>query len=113
MTIEELIVSTVQNSTNLPCYHNKFTKTDKTYCVYNYIVTNEHFDNKAIFKTYQIMVHLVAPYGTELYALKSKLKLDLQSAGFIYPTETDASDEDSQHFVLETQKWWQVDYGNS
>jgi hypothetical protein len=48
-----------------------------------------------------------------LYALKQKLKKDLQANGFVYPSETDASDEDSQHFVLETQKWWNVSYGNS
>lgn len=113
MTIEELIVSVCEASTELPCFHNKFTKDESTYIVYNYFVSDEFYDNKAIFDTYTIQIHIVAPYGTELYALKQKLKKDLQANGFVYPSETDASDEDSQHFVLETQKWWNVSYGNS
>ena len=112
MTLEELIVQTVEASTGLPCFHNKFTKSDRPYIVYNYFIETESYDDKAIFETYQIMIHLVAPYGTECFGIKKKLALDLQNAGFIYPTETDASDDDYQHFVLETQKWWNVSYGN-
>ena len=112
-TLEKLVVKTCEDSTGYECFHNKFTKSDKPYIVYNYMESNEFYDNKALFRDYLVMIHLVSPYGIEMFGVKEKLKLDLQAAGFIYPSETDASDEDYQHYVLESRKGWNVAYGNS
>ena len=108
-SIEKLIKSTVENSTGLTCQHNVFTKSEDPYCVFNYFTEKEQFDNMAIFEYYYIQVHIVAPHTSNINALKRKLKIDLEKAGFSYPTEENASDDNSQHYVLETNKWWQID----
>lgn len=108
MTIEELIVSTVEDSTGLTCEHEIYTGNADTYCVYNYITQTESFDNAALFEYYHIMIHLVCPVTVNINAVKRKLKRDLQTAGFTYPTETSDTDENSKRFILETERWWAV-----
>lgn len=102
MTVDEKIVNTVEEATSFKCYHLTYTGADSVYFVFNYFTRPEVFSNQAQFERYRIQIHLFAPVTFNSSDLKKALKNALETNGFTYPTETDASDTQTQHVVFET-----------
>lgn len=85
---------------------NVYTGTKTTYCVYTYnelLALNAESKPNAI--RYLIMVNLYMPNGKNPNTLKKALCHALWSAGFTYPTITNASDPQGQHYSLECEGW--------
>lgn len=72
------------------------------YITFGYNVNGENFgDNVPQVEVYTCMIHLWAPSGRNMLALRQSIRRLLSSAGFTWPRETDAGDEDGQHYVYE------------
>lgn len=85
-------------------YHNTYTGTDDTYFVFNYDVVPDDYGNDSPEEnTYLIQVHLYSLLTFNTISLAKQVKLALERAGFTYPEQTDASDEDNQHLVFECE----------
>lgn len=86
----------------LPLFPNVYTGTELTYLVYNYYVIPEVFANSVSHASrYTIQLHLYLPHK----ANPNEIKLSIINAcidnGFTYPSMTNASDKDGQHYVFE------------
>ena len=76
---------------------------DEPVIVYNISSKGELYcDDYPVFDNYRIMLHLYAPMGTEIKSIIRKIKTSLVKAGFSYATIINASDNQSVHYVLET-----------
>lgn len=74
------------------------------YITFGYNVNGEHFgDNLPQVEVYAVMIHLWAARGENVLQLRRMIRLLLAQAGFTWPDEIDAGDEDGQHFVYECQ----------
>lgn len=80
------------------------------YCTFNYTESPESFGDEAPGAIrYLCQIHYYAPWKTaagesnNTMATRKALRRALVAAGFTYPIVTDASDEESQHFVFECQ----------
>lgn len=78
------------------------------YCTFNYTETPDQFgDNGPGAMRYQCQVHFYAPWAVaagesnSTLATRKALRRALFAAGFTYPTVTDASDGEYQHFTFE------------
>ena len=60
---------------------------------------------------YLYQLHYYLPLGRNPEAVLKSLKKAVFLAGFTYPAAIDASDGDSQHWVLEFEGSEAVDYG--
>lgn len=81
-----------------------YTGPMKRYAVWNYeaipTVWAEGVPQAAV---YLVQAHLYLPHPENPHALILKLEKGLFDAGFTWPSLTDASDEDGQHWVLECE----------
>lgn len=94
--------------TTYPVYINTFTSTERAYFVYLQNVTPELFaNNDAQYGVNEISLHFYCPVTQNTVTLRKQIKRALQSAGFTYPVEVDASDEHLQHIVFEfeVEEW--------
>lgn len=110
MSRQSLFVSTVEASTGWDCYRDIYTGNDERYCVYSYTASPQRYDNKCIYEFINFILHVVAPTGDNLISKMRKLKKDLQAAGFTYPSEMPAGDEEGQDIILECSIWDAVPY---
>jgi hypothetical protein len=98
--IDDLIKSAVDPI--VPCFPDVYEGSELTYSTYNY---NElpvsHGDNAPEAVRYLIQVHLFAPTGTNAATLRRRIKNALLGIGCTYPTATNMSDADGQHWILE------------
>ncbi|MEG1427442.1 MAG: hypothetical protein RSC76_07110 [Oscillospiraceae bacterium] len=77
---------------------------EETNIVYQYNSRGELFgDDCPGAEVYSVLVHLNALPGVDLSAEKKEIKRSLFRAGFSYPTCINASDQDSQHYVFESE----------
>lgn len=84
------------------CYYNTYTGTDETYLVFNYtMVPDAYSDDEPEYNRYLCQVHFYAPFTFNSIAISQQIKQVLEDAGFTYPEQTDASDEEGQHIVFE------------
>ena len=86
----------------LPLFPNVYTGTELTYLVYNYYVIPEVYaDSVSHASRYIIQLHFYLPHK----ANPNETKLSIINAcidnGFTYPSMTNASDKDGQHYVFE------------
>jgi len=101
MTIDKTI-RTALAPFDYACYHNTYTGTDETYFVFNYnVVPDDYSDDSPEYNRYLCQVHFYAPYTFNSITLAKQVKLLLENAGFTYPEQVDASDEEGQHIVFE------------
>ncbi len=88
-------------SFSYPCAANEYAGTAETYFVFNYSVIPVDFsDDEPQHEKYLVQLHLVAPLTSDLAATRKLIRQAIQAA-FMYPTETNVSDEKKQHFVFE------------
>lgn len=101
MTIDKTI-RTALSPFEYACYHNTYTGTDEVYFVFNYNVLPMAFsDDSPFYNQYLCQVHLYCPITMNTITLAKQIKIAIENAGFTYPEQEDASDEDNQHLVFE------------
>ena len=85
-------------------YPDTYDGSDKTYFIMNYNTIPDDFGcNQPQHERALIQVHLFCPHTFDSVKLRKDIKLALLGAGFTYPSMTNASDEDGQHWVFEFQ----------
>ena len=110
-TINQRIIAAVK-SVVLTCvpgtYNPNVGEETAAYCTFNYTELPDDFgDDAPGAMRYLCQVHFYAPWKTgagesnNTMATRKALRQALFAAGFTYPSVTDASDADSQHFVFE------------
>lgn len=100
MSCDEAINSAFGNI--LPIFPNVYTGEQLTYLVYNYYVIPEVFaDSVSHASRYSIQLHLYLPQKSNPNALKLSIINACINGGFTYPSMTNASDKDGQHYVFE------------
>jgi hypothetical protein len=89
---------------------NVYTGSETEYCVFNYSELPTGFgDNAPHAIRYLVQLHWFAPWRTESGVAinpntkKKQIKQALLNADFTYPSTTNASDGEGQHFVFETE----------
>ena len=86
------------------CVPDQYTGTETEYCTFNYSEIPDAFgDESPEAIRYLVQLHYFLPTGTNPYTKKKQLKNALMNAGFTYPSVTNASDSDGQHYVLEVE----------
>lgn len=74
------------------------------YCTFNYSEIPDAFgDESPEAIRYLVQLHYFLPIGANSIAKKKQLKNALLNAGFTYPSVTNASDADGQHYALECE----------
>lgn len=114
MTINERIISAVKPVV-LTCVPGFYTpdageQAATVYCTFNYTETPDSFgDGAPEAMRYLCQIHLFAPWRTaagesnNTRPTRQALRQALFAAGFTFPTVTDASDADYQHYVFECE----------
>lgn len=91
--------------TGLPCSVNTSTSSEATYLVMNVNVIPSFFaDDDPSYVTNLCQLHLFCPVTQNTVQLRKEIKALINSNGFTYPVEEDASDDDKQHIVFEFQE---------
>lgn len=86
----------------LPLYPNVYTGDELTYLVYNYYVLPEVFaESVSHASRYSIQLHLYLPQKVNPNALKLSIIGACVNNGFTYPSMTNSSDDEGQHYVFE------------
>jgi len=86
----------------LPLYPNVYTGDALTYLVYNYYVIPEVYANSVSHASrYSVQLHFYLPHKGNPNAIKLAIINACISGGFTYPSMTNASDKDGQHYVFE------------
>lgn len=81
-----------------------YTGDENEYIVFNYSSLPDDFgDDMPGEERYLIQIHLFSPPKKNRLALRRQIKQRLFAADFGWPSETNASDEDSQHFIYECE----------
>lgn len=89
-------------STGYKVYTNSYTGDDEVYFVFLNDVVPELFANdEAQYVVNNLTLHLYCPLTMNTVALRKQIKNLIQSAGFTFPNEMDASDEHYQHIVFD------------
>lgn len=103
MTVDKTI-RTALEPFEYDAYHNTYTGLDEIYFVFNYnVVPDSYSDDEPEYNRYVCQVHLYAPMTYNSITIAKQVKLALENAGFTYPEQVDASDEDGQHLVFECE----------
>jgi hypothetical protein len=104
MTVDQLIVSTLQTPTGLEVEESAYTGTDSEYITFDYYTRPiSHYDNAPENEIYHVSVHLVAPPRTPLATIRRQIKTLMFAAGFTWPEETNASSDAEKHYVYECE----------
>lgn len=81
-----------------------YTGTETEYITFNYFSTGENFaDDEPKNELYQVQVHYCCPADTNSLTKRGQIKRRLLAADFTWPTVTDATDEDGQHWIFECE----------
>lgn len=83
---------------------NVHTGSETEYIVFNYTeLPTLHADNRPHAIRYLVQVHWYLPTNVNPNTKKKQIKNALLDAGFTYPSTTNASDGEGQHFVFECE----------
>lgn len=101
MNVNQLIEETLSQF-GFPCATNIYTGEKHTYFVMtvNSLPADMADDEPGHIRNL-VSLHLFCPNTTNTNRLRKRVKKALLLNGFTYPTETDASDKESQHVVFE------------
>lgn len=103
MTVNERIKAVVEPIVPV-CVPDFYRGDEKTYCTFNYdTMAIQYSDDEPQFLKHLIQIHLVAPRGTNLLKQRRRIADALFKADFDYPDIENASDEEEQHYVFETE----------
>ena len=101
MNVEKRIIAALE-FTGYKVYNNTYTSTDRAYFVFVVNVNPEMFANDEVqYGINDISLHFYCPVTQNTVTLRKQIKKALQTEGFTYPIEVDASDEHMQHIVFE------------
>lgn len=79
-----------------------YTGESLEYIVFNYNISPSAFgDDYAMDAEYDIQIHYVCPHSVNRISKRANIRRVIENTFGDYPTETNASDEDGQHFVYE------------
>jgi hypothetical protein len=83
---------------------NVHTGSETEYIVFNYSeLPTLHADNRPHAIRYLVQVHWYLPTNANPNTKKKQIKQALLNADFTYPSTTNASDGEGQHFVFEME----------
>lgn len=84
-------------------YPDVYTGKETEYLVFTYDIRPDNFgDDFPFHLTYDIRVHYIAPLKKDVTATRIALIRAISNIDFAtYPEETNATDEDGQHFVYD------------
>lgn len=86
----------------LPLFPNVYTGEDLRYLVYNYFVIPQVYaEHVAHAARYSVQLHLYLPHKENPNAVKLAIINACVAAGFTFPSMTNASDKEGQHYVFE------------
>ncbi len=103
MTINEAIIQALEGFGD-PVVPGLYTGEAKRYYSFNYDLLPANFaDNRPLFDRALIQVHFFAPLGFNSMKHRRDTRAALVAAGFGWPEIIEASDQDAQHFVFETE----------
>lgn len=103
MSVNEVLRSALA-PTGLPCVPDTHTPGAETYYTFSVDTVPAAWGNNAPdAEICDVSVHLWAPGQANVLALRAQTRRLLSEAGFTWPSETDASDEDGQHYLYECQ----------
>lgn len=104
MTVDELIITTLQTPVGLDVEESVYTGTNTSYITFDYYSRPASFgDNKPEHEIYHVAVHLVAPPRSGLTAKRAQIKTLLFAAGFTFPEEVNASSKVEKHYIYECE----------
>lgn len=84
------------------CVPDFYDGDEAVYCTYNITENPEGFgDNTPHLIRHMAQLHLFLPLKQDSRATRRGLCRSLAAAGFTYPSVTNASDADGQHYVFE------------
>lgn len=86
----------------LPLFPNVYTGEDLRYLVYNYyVIPQVYAEAKAHAARYSVQLHLYLPHKENPNTLKLAIISACVVGGFTFPSMTNASDKEGQHYVFE------------
>ena len=101
MTIEQRIISAL-SGLGLPVVPEPYTGDALEYLTFSYDLFGTIFaEGKPGTILFDISLHYYAPFASNPNATRIKICTAISAAGFAWPTITNASDKDGQHWVFE------------
>lgn len=86
----------------LPLFPNVYTGEELRYLVYNYYVIPQVYAEAAAHAArYSVQLHLYLPHKENPNTLKIAIISACVVGGFTFPSMTNASDKEGQHYVFE------------
>ena len=86
----------------LPLFPNVYTGEELRYLVYNYyVIPQVYAEATAHAARYSVQLHLYLPHKENPNAVKLAIINACVAAGFTFPSMTNASDKEGQHYVFE------------
>ena len=86
------------------CVPNVYRGTELEYTTFNYSELPDDFgDDSPGTIRYLVQVHYFCQTDKNPLGEKRKIRNALSASGFTYPSTTDASDDEGQHFVFECE----------
>lgn len=87
-----------------PCAPNQYHGKELEYVVWNYYqISSVYAEDLPAAARYPTQVHYYLPHGKNPNTGKLQLQRALFDAGFTWPSITNASDSEGQHYVLECE----------
>jgi len=103
MSINSIIKTTLAPVTS-EIEPDVYSGTADEYITFNYFTTGYNFaDNAPQHERYNVQVHYFCPLTKNSLAIRKQIKQFLFAAGFTWPSVTDATDGDGQHWVFECE----------
>lgn len=103
MTVNEQLIAALK-PVGLALAPNVYTGEADRYITFNYNELPANFaDDTPMWYRALIQVHLFMPLGVNSIPYRRKIIGQLSAGGFTWPEVVDATDEDGQHYVFETE----------
>jgi len=101
MTWQETLVS-VMKKLGIPCEEIIYGGEEQVYSTFNNsVIPTNYADDEPQHERVLIQLHLFAPKVMDTRILRRQIKLSVHEAGFTYPSQVDAGDDDEQHITFE------------
>jgi hypothetical protein len=103
MSINSIIKTTLAPVTS-EIEPDVYSGTADEYFTFNYFSQGDDFaDDAPQHERYNVQIHYVCPRGKNSLSIRKQIKQLLFGAGFTWPTVTDATDSDGQHWIFECE----------
>ena len=103
MTVNQAIIDAVTPIVSKVVPDN-YNGEEKEYCVFNYTEYPDLYgDDGPTMIRYSVMLHYFLPLGENPIITKKRIQNALHDAGFTYPSVTNATDNEYQHYVFECE----------